>query len=238
MLSPTGGLPVCRDIDRERYSQAQPHQRLSCTTKGRLDRDPMSPPGRRCRMTVFLQKPRSDGVRSGADIDATQMADIKAGREFSRKRKKLEAALYRAKSFFWEAGGKPAAMEEWSQKVMALELSRKAIKVAWTLSYTFNSTDGACFEKKSTLASRAGLSEQALKDGLTELEKMSLIKRQKEKRRGKILTVIYPAEPVLKGSSQSRQNEPEPSSLSRQSGSSLSRQNCLDTQDPCIPERS
>lgn len=189
-------------------------------------------------MTALRQKPRSDGGRSGAGIDAAQMADIKAGREFSKKRRSLEASLYRAKFFLWEAGGKPAAMEEWAQKVMALDLSRKAVKAAWTLTYVFNSTDGACFEKKSTLAARAGLSEQALKDGLTELEKMSLIKRQKEKRQGKILTVIYPAEPVLDGSSQPRQKELEPSSLSRRSGSSLPRQDCRDTQDPCIPERS
>jgi hypothetical protein len=133
-------------------------------------------------------------------------------------------------------------MDGWSQVVMASDASKKALKVAWVLSNAFNSDDGACFEKKETLAQRGGLSRQAFKDGLTELEKLRLITRCRELRYGKWMTVIYPAEPVELGSSQSRPSiddeTPQGSSLSRPQGSSLSRQEGLHCQDPCIRDLS
>jgi hypothetical protein len=134
-------------------------------------------------------------ISSRAQLDAAQLDEIKRGRERTKARNEFEASLYCTRRITWEKGRKSEAMEEWSDKVMACNLSRKAVKAAWALTFRFNSVDGACFERKSKLAERASLSKQAFKDALTELEKKQLITRQKEARSGKTLTVIYPAFP-------------------------------------------
>jgi hypothetical protein len=138
-----------------------------------------------------------DEISSETKLDAMQLDNIKRGRELTKARNEREASHYSPRRITWEKGRKLEAMQDWSTKLMCYGFSRKAVKAAWALSYSFNSVDGACFEKKATLADRAGLSKQTLKDALTELEKMRFITRQKEKRGKTILTVIYPTIPDM-----------------------------------------
>jgi hypothetical protein len=145
----------------------------------------------------------------GPSLEDEDKARLRAERQARRQQKAEEAARYWPRRLYWPKDGKPKAMDEWSQVVMASGASRKALKVAWVLSFAFNSDDGACWEWKQNLAPRGGMTRQAFKDGLTELERLCLITRRREMRGTKLMTVIYPSEPVEKGSFQQQPSASE-----------------------------
>lgn len=93
----------------------------------------------------------------------------------------------------WLPKKKMEAMASWSQLVMAdHRLTKTELKVAWALTYAFNSEDGRCWETKAVIAKRAGLSESAVKATLTGLDEKGHITRTFEVIRGKKVRVIRP----------------------------------------------
>jgi hypothetical protein len=149
-----------------------------------------------------MLKSRSDGSRSGADIESGQgsrglivHAQVKEKRKRSRERKAKIRQDYIAWPLTWEKGRKMAAMEQWTRTFLSWDLDKSDVKVACALTYLFNSENGRCFAKRQEIAAFAGVSLGTCRNALTRLEHARLIVRRRETIRGKKMTVIYPAMP-------------------------------------------
>lgn len=154
----------------------------------------------------------------------------------------------------WPSGGKMQAMEAWAGRVMSdHRSSRTELKVAWSLSYSFNSDDGRCWASRAVLAKRAGLSESAVKSALTGLDRNGHIARSTEVIRGKEMRIVRPtlsrsfgmAEPrprrggVAKGvDPRSLAADRRRTDLQSPNGTDPQPLGGTDPQAPCIQERS
>lgn len=94
---------------------------------------------------------------------------------------------------FWSKAQRHTAHGLWSFNVMADQrCSRRALVVAWALSFYFNAQDGKAWPKKATLAKRVGLSESSVASALGDLEKYGHISRTTEIRNKKRVRIILP----------------------------------------------
>jgi predicted transcriptional regulator len=149
-----------------------------------------------------MLKPRSDGSRSGADIESGQGShgpivnvQVSEKRKQSRKRRAKNRQDYIAWPLTWEKGRKMAAMEQWTRTFLSWDLDKSDVKVACALTYLFNSENGRCFAKRQEIAKFAGVSVGTCRNALSRLEQARLILRRRETIRGTLMTVIYPAMP-------------------------------------------
>lgn len=94
----------------------------------------------------------------------------------------------------WLAGKKPGAMDSWSKSIMGdQDLSRGAIRVAWALTFSFNSDDGYSWETKAKIAKRVSLSVSTVKNVLNELDSRGHIERSEKAVYGnRKMRVIWP----------------------------------------------
>ncbi len=152
-------------------------------------------------MTAASEKRRISVSEYPAGVDAELNQALKAERRFSRSRRLLVARLLTAKPLTWPSKGKPRAMEAWAASVMAANPSRAAIRVAWTLTFFFNSETGRSFVTHQKLADFADLHKDTVKAAIQELDQLRLIVRRVERVGRDDLTVIVPAMPESRSAS-------------------------------------
>jgi hypothetical protein len=93
----------------------------------------------------------------------------------------------------WPRGKKHAAMQGWAQVVMAdRRLSKNALRVAWCLSFAFNSEDARAWLTKANIAKETRQDVSTVKGALHELETNGHIRRVLERQAGKMLRIFYP----------------------------------------------
>lgn len=93
----------------------------------------------------------------------------------------------------WVPKDKAWAMEMWSANVWKdVRISKGELRLAWALTFTFHSTEKRCWETNATIAKRAGVSVEAVRNDLKALEKHGHILRRDEYVRGAMLRVIRP----------------------------------------------
>ena len=71
-------------------------------------------------------------------------------------------------------------------------MGKGELRLAWALTFTFNSKEKLCWETNASIAKRAGMSVESVKNDLSALEKHGHILRRHEYVKGSRLRVIRP----------------------------------------------